>query len=410
MSRSASKLPGGARAADLVNIGVIARAVPIEMVESVLDETHRQSQRRRLLPADLMVYYVICLGLYMQVSCKEILRCVMDGLGFLSAVGAGIGIAGKAGITQARQRLGREPIKRLHDEIVAPVASEGTKGAWYRKWHLVSLDSSTMDVADTGGNDKAFGRPGTGQGVSAYPQIRFLSLVENGTHILFGSRMAPYRTGEAVLAVDVLQRLKPGMLCLADRYFFSYDLWKQAKETGADLLWRAKKNLILPCLKRFDDGSYLSKVYSSPGDRKTDTGGIEVRVIEYTLEGVPGAESLYRLLTTILDPDDAPAKELAALYHERWEIENAFDELKTHLKGSHIVLRSGTAEMVEQEFYGLMMAHYAVRSLMHEAALKGDVDPDELSYVHSVRVLRRKLPLFAAFPPSDVGRSLRATT
>ena len=190
------------------------------------------------------------------------------------------------------------------------------------------------------------------------------------------------------------------MLCLADRNFFGFDLWKKACKTGADLLWRVKKNLRLPCEKRLPDGSYLSTIYGSDKNRRQGAHGIRVRVIEYTLEGVADAEPLYRLLTTILDWEQAPAGDLAALYHERWEIETALDELKTHLRGSKIVLRSKTPDLVRQEFYGLMMTHFAVRGLMHEAALKAGEDPDRLSFLHAVRVVRRKLPHFVAIPPS----------
>jgi hypothetical protein len=300
--------------------------------------------------------------------------------------------------------LGSEPVKRLHDRVVGPIAERSvkrhTKGAWYRQWRVVSLDGSTLDVADTCENAEAFGRPGASRGRSAYPQIRFVSLVENGTHILFGSQMGGYHTGEATLGDEACRHLRAGMLELADRNFFSYGGWKKASATGAALVWRVKKNLVLPCLKRFTDGSFLSKVYPSTKARRHDTDGILVRVIEYTLTDVPDAESLYRLITTILDPAAAPANELAALYHDRWEIENALDEFKTHLRGAQIVLRSKQPDLVRQEFYGLMMAHFAVRGLMHEAALKANEDPDRLSYVHAVRVIRRKLPLFVSFPPS----------
>lgn len=402
MARTARKLPGGARVGDYVNLGVIAKTFPAQLVGRILSETGKQSQRQRVLPANVMVYYAIALGLYMQVSCKEVLRWLFDGLKELSVLGCNVPIACKSGITQARQRLGAEPVVRLHNEVVRPIATRKTRGAYYRGWHLVSLDGSTLDIADTKQNEAAFGRPGASRGNSAYPQIRFASLVESGTHVLFGSCMGACRSGETTLARDVIGNLKPGMLCLADRNFFSYELWQKAQATGADLLWRVKKNLRLELLERFDDGSYLSVIYPSEKDRRNNTNGIYVRVIEYRLDGVPDSEELYRLITTILDPEIAPASELAALYHERWEIETALDELKTHLKGSKIVLRSGTPEMVIQEFYGLMMAHFAVRGLMHEAALKADVDPDELSYIHSVRVVRRKLPLFVAFPPSQV--------
>jgi hypothetical protein len=324
----------------------------------------------------------------------------MEGFQWLKRPGEKIHITGKSGISQARTRLGWEPIEALHDEIVQPIATERTKGAWFRTWCLVSLDGSTLDVADTQENREAFGRPGASRGKSAYPQVRFVSLVENGTHVLFGTRMGPYSMGEITLAKSAVKNLTPGMLCLADRCFPGFELWRQAQATGADLVWRGKKNLRLPRLKSFADGSYLSEIYPSTRDRRNKTHGVEVRVIEYILEGVPEAESFYRLLTTILDPEQAPAHELAALFHERWEIETALDELKTHLRGSRIVLRSKKPALVKQEFYGLMLAHFAIRGLMHEAALKGDVDPDTLSFTHTVRVIRRKLPFFVSFPPS----------
>jgi hypothetical protein len=190
------------------------------------------------------------------------------------------------------------------------------------------------------------------------------------------------------------------MLCLADRNFFGFELWNQAGGTRADLLWKVKKNLRLPCEKRLPDGSYLSRIYASQKDQRHGKNGVTVRVIEYKLEGIPGAERIYRLLSTIVDHGSAPAAELAALYHERWEIETALDELKTHLRGSKIVLRSKTPDLVRQEFYGLMMAHFAVRGLMHEAALRADEDPDRLSFLHAVRVVRRKIARFASLPPS----------
>lgn len=188
------------------------------------------------------------------------------------------------------------------------------------------------------------------------------------------------------------------MLCLADRNFLSFDLWEQAQRTGADLLWRAKQGRDLPEDQRLVDGSYLSRIF--PGDhRKRHSDGIKVRVIEYRLYGVADAEPMYRLVTTILDPAQAGAGELAALYHERWEIETVLGELKTHLRGSKIVLRSKTPELVRQEIYGLLLAHFAIRGLMHEAALKADEDPDRLSFIHAVRVVRRKIAAFGCVPP-----------
>ena len=401
MARTIAGLPAGSRITDHISLGVITRTFPRARVRAVLAATAKGSIRERDLPAHVVIYYVIALALYMQSSYREVLRCLLEGIQWLLEPSAGIKVAGNSGISQARTRLGWEPLRQLHDEVVKPIAVTATKGAWYRQWRLVSLDGSTLDVADEKGNDEAFGRPGASRGVSAHPQIRFVSLVENGTHVLFGSQMADYSTSEIALAKSVLSSLGKGMLCMADRNFFGFQMWQQAAATGASLLWRIKKNTRLPCETRLPDGSYLSRIYASQKDQRHGTDGVLVRVIDYRLEGVEGAEPIYRLVTTILDHESAPAAELAALYHERWEIETAFDELKTHLRGARIVLRSKTPDLVRQEFYGLLMAHFAVRGLMHEAALTADEDPDHLSFLHAVRVIRRKMAIFGAIPPSE---------
>jgi len=400
MARTVAELPSGSRITDYISLGVITNSFPVDVIGAALKSTDRSSVRQRDLPAHVVVYYVIAMALYMQSSYREVLRCLLEGIEWLLGPGSTVKAAGKSGISQARTRLGWEPLQVIHDEVVKPIAIKSTKGAWYRGWHLVSLDGSTLDVADQKENETAFGRPAASRGKSAFPQLRFVSLVENGTHVLFGTRMAGENTGEITLAKEVLGSLRNGMLCLADRNFFGFELWNQARSTGADLLWRIKKNLRLPCEKRLPDGSYLSRVYASPKDQRHGRDGVVVRVIEYRLEGIPRAEPIYRLVTTILDHEAAPATELAALYHERWEIETALDELKTHLRGSRIVLRSKTPDLVRQEFYGLMMAHFAVRGLMHEAALKANEDPDKLSFLHAVRVVRRKIARFASIPPS----------
>lgn len=400
MARRVAALPPGSRITDYISLGVISRTFPRARVRGVLAATDKASVRQRDLPAHVVVYYVIALALYMQSSYREVLRCLLEGIQWLLDPSAVVKVAGKSGISQARTRLGWEPLRQLHDAVVGPIAVGATKGAWYRNWRLVSLDGSTLEVADELANEAAFGRPGASRGNSAYPQIRFVSLVENGTHVLFGSRMADYRTAEITLAKLVLGGLQQGMLCLADRIFFGFTLWSQALDTGSALLWRIKKNLRLACEQRLPDGSYLSHIYPSQRARQRHTDGVSVRVIEYRLAGVVDAEPIYRLVTSILDHRAAPAQELAALYHERWEIETALDELKTHLRGGKIVLRSKTPDLVRQEFYGLMMAHFAIRNLIHEAALKANEDPDRLSFLHAVRVVRRKLPTFTAIPPS----------
>ena len=404
MARTVAGLPEGTRITDFISLGVVAKTFPMSTVREILSTTGKASLRERDLPAHVVMYYVIALGLYMQCSYREVLRCLLEGLQWLTDPLAELKVAGKSGISQARTRLGVEPVRQLHDAVVAPIAVPTTRGAWYREWRLVSLDGSTLDVADEVVNAAAFGRPGSSRGASAYPKIRFVSLVENGTHVLFGSHMADYRTGETTLAKAVLAAsLQPGMLCLADRNFFGFDIWGQARDIGADLLWRIKKNLRLACEERLPDGSYLSRIYACEKDRRHKTNGVKVRVIDYRLDGVADAEPIYRLVTSVLDHKQAPATELAALYHERWEIETALGELKTHLRGANIVLRSKTPDLVRQEFYGLLMAHFAIRGLIHEAALKADEDPDRLSFLHAVRVVRRKLQAFTAISPTTAG-------
>lgn len=400
MARTVATLPSGSRITDFMSLGVLADCFPLDKVHEVLQQTGRQSQRQRHLPAHVMVYYVIALALYMEVSYGEVLRCLLEGLEWLGLPVERIRCTGRSGISQARARLGAEPLRRLYQDLVGPIAQPQTRGSRYRQWTLVSLDGSTLDLADTAENETAFGRPVAARGQSGFPQVRFVCLVENGTHVLFGAEVGSYTTAELELAGKVVKRLQPGWLCLADRLFFGYELWQQASKSGAALLWRVKASRILVPLKRLPDGSYLSKIYPSSKDRERDRAGLIVRVIDYHLTGVENAEPLYRLVTSILDEHQAPAEDLAALYHERWEIEGALDELKTHLRGRKIVLRSKTPELVRQEFYGLLLAHYAVRGLMHEAALRADLDPDALSFVHSVRVIKRKLMTVVAFPPS----------
>lgn len=405
MARTVAELPGGERVTDFISLGVLSEKIPRAEVRRILKETGRESQRRRKLPMHVMVYYVVALALFMGVSYGEVLRCLLEGLEWLGLPVKSLRTVQKSSISRARTRLGVEPLERLYEELVGPVAMPATRGAWYGDLRLVTLDGTTLDVADLPRNEAAFGRPGSSRGKSAFPQLRLVSLVECGTHVLFGARHGPYARAETELAGEVIaDGLAAGMLCLADRSFYGYELWKQAGATGADLLWRIRQNLVFPCIERLADGSYLSKAYPSPRDREKDRRGLPVRIIEYRLEGTGESEPLYRLLTTLTDPEQAPAAELAALYHERWEIENAFDELKIHLRGPRIVLRSRRPDLVIQEFYGLLLAHYAVRGLMHEAALAADLDPDQVSFTHSVRVVRRKLPQYSAFPPSTKKR------
>lgn len=402
MSSQSRHLPNGNRITDELAMGILAKSYPTAQVKEILERMGKASQRERALPAHLMVYYVMGLGLWMGASCREVLRSLLSGVQWLLGSEKEYKVAGKSGITQARQRLGWEVMKALYDELVRPMGERRTRGAWYRSWRVVSMDGSTLDVADSAENEKVFGRSRACRGKSAYPQLRFVALLENGTHVLFATEMGNYASSEHSLAEKVIPQLQPGMLCLADRLFTGGPLWKQAAATGADLLWRAQCRMKFACVERLQDGSYLSYVYPNRRDHEKHpedpSRRLRVRVIEYRLCGKRSPEPWYRLVTTLLDPEQAPARELAALYHERWEIENTLDEFKVHLRGSQVVLRSQTPDLVRQEFYGLLLLHFAVRAFMHEAALNANRDPDELSFVHAVRVLKRHLPLFVISP------------
>jgi hypothetical protein len=404
MSCLSSRLPSGARLSDYISLGVLTTTFPAELIDAVLAHTDRHSQRHRQLPARLVVYYVLALGLFVQASYGEVLRCLLEGVRWLRLGGVAVAVVSKAAITKARTRLGPAPLEELFRRVARPLAEPGTPGAWYGSHRLVSLDGTTLDLPDTPSLDSRFGRPPASRGQSAFPQVRLLTLSETGTRAIFAVALGRYDTSEITLAPTVLAALQPGMLCLADRAFFGFALWRTASASGADLLWRVKANLVLPCRRRLPDGSYLSQIYASAKHRRQDDGGSVVRVIDYALDGVPDAEPVYRLITTLLDPVAAPAEELAALYHERWEHESAFAEIKVTLPGENLMLRSRRADLAEQELYGLLLVHFAVRRLIYDASDKAGCDPDTLSFLHTVRIVRRHLPFHTAFSPSPPTR------
>lgn len=384
---------------DLMNIGVLTTRFPLDEIHETLRTTGKASQRLRDLPAHVMMYYVVALALYRSESSREVLRLLLAGLQAIVGLGVELEPAGRAAISRARSRLGMEPVKQLYEKMVAPVANAQTQGAFYRDWLTVALDGFTLETPDTVANEEAFGRPKSPSGgKSAYPLIRGVGLVEVGTHVLFGAVLGGYYTGEVTLARDVVPRLEKGMLCLADRYFPGFELWAQAVATGAEMVWRVRSKIGFVEEERLPDGSFLSRFPT----RRKGQGVQRVRVIEYRVKNQKGEDQEVRIITSILDWRQAPAEELAALYAQRWEFETALDEFKTHLKGARTVLRSQTPDLVRQEVYGLLLAHFALRGLMHEAAVHAGRDPDRISFVHTVRVVRRTLPRFAVFSPSGV--------
>lgn len=388
-----------------VSIGSLSKFFPEREIAAILEATGRAGKRRRKLPALDLMYYLIALGLHASEGCRSVLRRILLRRGTKQDENFDL-LCSDSAISQARTRLGWQPLRALYEAVVRPIAVQSTQGAWYRRWRLVTMDGSTLDVADTQRNERAFGRPGSGRGKSAFPQLRFVTLLENGTHVLFGAELGAYSTSEAKLARKVVTRLPADALCMADRYYFSYSLWKAALASKAALLWRMRADLILPKLKRLSDGSYLTKIYPSARARARDVGGIAARLITYRVG--KGREE-YRLLCSIMDPRKAPALQLVALYRKRWTIETVLAELKTRLRGPRVVLRSRVPNLTRQDFWGLLLAHFGVRALMHEAALEGNLDPGDLSFTHAVRTIARYLPLYVSFFPSSQEETLQIT-
>jgi hypothetical protein len=389
------------RLPDRIAIGVLTAAFPPELVDRVVAETGRVQQRSRLLPARVVVYYVLAMCLFFGQGYEEVARLLTDGLAYARRWQGTWQAPTTAAITRARARLGPEPLRALFDTVCRPVAAEATAGAFYRQWRLVAVDGTTFDLPGTAANAGFFGRPGSarGAGKGAFPQVRVTALGECGTHAIFAAAMGALAVHETELARRLFSQLHAGMLLLADRGFIGFDLWRQAAATGADLLWRVKNSAVLPVAEQLADGSYLSRIYAAR-DKNRHADPITVRVIEYTLAG---SATVYRLTTTILDPAQAPACDLAALYAQRWELETSLDELKTHQGAPRMVLRSHTPGGVQQEVYGFLLVHYAIRSLMHQAALDKGIDPDRVSFTRTLRLVRRQVPAQAALSPLTAG-------
>ena len=377
---------------------MLTQAFPPGLVDEVLAETGRVQQRNRLLPARVVVYFVLAMCLFSGQGYEEVARLLTAGLQGARRWRASWVVPSTAAIWKARSRLGVAPLRQLFARVCQPVAAPDTQGAFYHRWRLTAIDGTTFDLPDTKANVEAFGRPprsGRGEQNVGYPQIRMVGLVECGTHAVFDAAMGALRTGKQTLARKVLSSLEPGMMLLADRGFYSVDLWCKAAATGADMLWRVRKDVVLPVVEQLPDGSYLTEIFDRSDIHHTRR-GVPVRAVEYT---IAGHEGVYRLITTILDPDEAPAAELAELYAQRWEFESTLDEIKTHLGGSHLVLRSQHPDGAEQELYGFLLVHHAIRHLMHRATLQADHDPDRISFTRSLHVARRQVTDQAAFSP-----------
>ena len=390
MARTEAAFPGGPRFSDFLGLGVIAQAFPQHAVEAALEACGVGSMRRRDLPLEAMVYYVIAMGLFRRISAREVLRCLADGLR-LVAPGIGVQISGRSSISRARSRLGTAPFEELRRSCVIPLAEPDVTGSQHTGLRVLALDGAMLDLPDEERNRETFGIPSTVPGEAAIPKARLTLLLETGTRVALAWRADPaIGKFEHPQAEALLAHLEPRTLVLADRGYFDFSLWSMASETGADLLWRMPTNAHLhPAGESFEDGSWPAELRRSESDRRRSRDACRTRVVEYRLAKRPG--ETVRLATTLRDPDRFPAHELASLYHERWEIENAHDEVKTHLLEPGVALRSKTPELVIQEINGLMLAHYAVRSLIHRATGTAQRDPVKISSTHAVRVVRRRL-------------------
>jgi hypothetical protein len=397
------KPPSDSRLTDHISVGVLTRVFPPELVDAVVAEAGRREQRQRLLPARVVVYYVLALALFADSAYEEVMRQLVEGLSWESGWEQRWEVPTKVAIYKARERLGREPLELLFRAVAVPVANESTRAAFYRGLRLVSLDGTCLDVADTPANEAEFGRPGSSrrEGGGAFPQLRLVALAESGTHAICDVAMGPYSTSEKELAEPLIDRLTKGTLCLADRGFYSFERFQKARKTGVQLLWRVMGHMLLPPEERLADGSYLTRIYKNQPDQRAKRAGERVRVVEYRLDdpALADEEQHYRLLTTILSPEQAPAGELAGLYPQRWELESALDELKTHQRGPRVVLRSKHPDGVYQEAYGHLCTHYAIRRVMHDAALRADLVPHRLSYIRSLRATRRTTRTQPGFSP-----------
>jgi len=389
---------------DRISVGVLARAFPREAVEEAVEAAGAREQRSRMLPAWLTVYFVLGLALFMDMGAGRVMRKLAGTLAW-AARGVTVTIPSEEALSNARARLGSAPLRLLFEKVAGPLAEPGSPGAFWRGLRLVSLDGTTLDVQDTGPNWERFGGPSTKEPSGkklrgAFPQVRLLALAECGTRALIAACCGGYRTGEKTLARQLLTGLQAGMLLLADANFACYELWRDAAAGGAELLWRAGAQLSLPVDEALADGTYLSRLKAPRQLRRQGAADIVVRVIEYRLEDAAGqVTETFALITTLLDPGAAPARELAELYHSRWEIETAIGAFKTEMKGAGIVLRSKTPDGAEQEIWALLCAYHAIRELICAAAALARADPLRISFASALDTVRQPVGNPGAFPP-----------
>ena len=369
----------------------LSKVIPPELLEQALLQTGRGEQKACRLSHRVMLWIVLAMGVLTHLPIRQVFK-------HARRMRSGEKTPSRSNLCEGRQRLGVEPVRRVFDLVVRPLATPQTPGAFYKGLRPMGIDGTVQDVPDTPANDAHFGRSSGGRGDGAFPQVRKVSLVELGTHVEVAMAIGGWHDSEQKLVSQLFGKIPVDALLIEDRGFFSYAHWKMLDSREVKLLLRVKSNMILWPIQRLPDGSYLAKIYPSSYARDKDRDGIVVRVIEYTLDDPQrtGHGQKHLLLTNLFDHETFPAKELACAYHERWEEELVFDEQKTHQDprrpGKPAQLRSQTPAGVEQELYALSLGHFVVRALMLEAANEGQLDVDRLSFTGCLRILQARLP------------------
>jgi hypothetical protein len=387
-------LPVGQAGRVLDRLLLLEQVIGPEQVRQALEDTGCCDSRRCRLSREVIFWVVLAMGILTDLPIRQVFK-------YARRLRPGEVTPHRSSLCIARQRLGLAPVRRLFAQTVRLLATPQTPGAFYKGWRLMALDGSVYNVPDSEANAAAFGRPSGPRGDGAFPQIRKLSLVEVGTHVevaFVAKGIKEPDSGEQRLAPGLFRHLRPDMLLLWDRGFFSYLLWKWLVTQGCQLLARVNSRLVLRPIQPLADGSYLARIYPCESERNRDRQGLVVRVIRYTLDDPQrvGHGQEHVLLTTLLEAERYPAEELVLLYHERWEIELVYDEQKTHQNPWRVTksadLRSQTPQGVLQELSALSLGHFVVRSVMVEAAATQGLDPDRLSFVGCLQILRCRLP------------------
>src|SRR5919201_1061928 len=385
-----------------LSVEALQRAVPPEAIRAVLRERGNPVRRARKLTAEATIWVLIALNVYTHLAVGHVLRKVSQGLRFIWPDPT-YRVPGASAFVYRRYQLGAAPVVALYERLARPIATPQTLGAFRFGLRLMALDGTVEDVPDSPANAAAFGRQHGSRGDSAFPQGQGVYLVECGTHAIVDAIFGPYGTSERDGAHALLRAVSADMLVMWDRGLHEYDLLTAVRQRGAHALSRLPAHVKPEGVASLPDGSTLAYLRPSDPQRRAQGERLLVRMIEYTHTdtALPGYGETHRLVTTLLDPRVAPAVELVCLYHERWESELVVDEMDTHQRLAGRPLRSHKPEGVLQELYALLIAHFAIRVLMHEAALQADLDPDRLSFVHAVRVIHDAIPEFQMVSPAE---------